>query len=159
MSLESLCPQKTKKNYQNFLEKGLKHHCIGMNIKKKSENNTQQNTTNEYRYFFELRFLGLGRLFVLVYSSEDNNSKRYKARRYYLAEGIIKNYNGDNCYDQLIDSDAKRHAEIRNLTTGQGEFYTTGCLLNYGYIINLYKLIAVDLSRQKELDADPKAIK
>ena len=59
-------------------------------------------------------------MFALVYSNEDNNSKSYKARRYY------QNNNGDSFYDQLIDSDAKLHAEIRNLTTGQGEVYTTG---------------------------------
>ena len=35
---------------------------------------------------------------------------------------------------------------------GQGEDYTTGCLLDYDYIKNHYRLIAVDLSRQKELD-------
>ena len=57
-----------------------------------------------------------------------------------------------------IDSDTKRYEEIRILTTGQGEDYTTGCLLDYDYIKNHYRLIAVDLSRQKELDADPKAI-
>ena len=57
-----------------------------------------------------------------------------------------------------IDSDTKRYEEIRKLTTGQGEDYTTGCLLDYDYIKNHYRLIAVDLSRQKELDADPKAI-
>ena len=47
---------------------------------------------------------------------------------------------------------------IRKLTTGQGGGYTTGCLLDYEYIKNHYKLIAVDLSIQKELDADPKPI-
>ena len=36
--------------------------------------------------------------------------------------------------------------------------FTTGWLLDYDYIKNHYRLIAVDLSRQKELDADPKAI-
>ena len=41
---------------------------------------------------------------------------------------------------------------------GQGEYYTTGCLLDYDYIKNHYKLITVDLSRQKELDTDPKVI-
>ena len=61
-------------------------------------------------------------------------------------------------YDQAIDSDIKWYKEIRKLTTGQGEDYTTGCLLDYDYIKNHYRLIAVDLSRQKELDADPKAI-
>ena len=44
------------------------------------------------------------------------------------------------------------------MTAGQGEDYTTGCLLVYDYIKNHYKLVAVDLLRQKELDADPNAI-
>ena len=85
-----------------------------------------------------------------------------KAKRYYLPKGIIDNYNviinGKNVYDQLVNSDIKRYEEIRKLTTGQGEDYTTGCLLDYDYIKNHYRLIAVDLSRPKELDADPKAI-
>ena len=75
---------------------------------------------------------------------------------------MIKNYNviinGKNVYDQPIDSDRKQYEEIRKLTTGQGEDYTTGCLLDYEYIKNHYRLIAGDLSRQKELDADPKTI-
>ena len=41
---------------------------------------------------------------------------------------------------------------------GPGEDYTTGCLLDYDYIKNHCTLIVVDLSRQKELDADPKVI-
>ena len=61
-------------------------------------------------------------------------------------------------FDQAIGSDIKRYKDIRKLTTGQGENYTTGCLLDYDYIENLYRLIAVDLRRQKELDVDPKAI-
>ena len=36
--------------------------------------------------------------------------------------------------------------------------YTTGCLLDYNYIKEHYKMIAIDLSQQQELDADPKAI-
>ena len=90
---------------------------------------------------------------MLVYSNSDNDVKRFKAQRYYLPKGIIKNYNviinGKNFYDQAIDSDIKREKEIRKLTTGQGEDYTTGCLLNYEYIKNHYRLITVDLSGQK----------
>ena len=62
-------------------------------------------------------------------------------------------------YDQGIDSDIKQYEEIRKLTTRQGENCTTGCLLDCDYINNHYKLIAVELSRQKELDADLKAVK
>ena len=41
---------------------------------------------------------------------------------------------------------------------GKGEDYTTGSLLDYNYFKEHYKFVAVDLSRQKELDADPRAI-
>ena len=66
--------------------------------------------------------------------------------------------NGKNFYDQATDSDIKRYEEIKKLTTRLGEDYATGCLLDYDYIKNYYRLIAVHLSRQKELDGDPKAI-
>ena len=41
---------------------------------------------------------------------------------------------------------------------GKGEDYTTGSLLDYNYFDEQYELVAVDLSKQKELDADPRAI-
>ena len=69
--------------------------------------------------------------------------------------------NGKNFYDQTIDSDIKKkktNQEITKLTTDQGEDYTTGCFSYYDYIKNHYRLIAVHLIRQKELDADPKPI-
>ena len=47
---------------------------------------------------------------------------------------------------------------MKKLTTGPGNDYTTGCLLDYEYIKNHCRLIAVELSRQKELDAHLKAI-
>ena len=75
---------------------------------------------------------------------------------------IIDNYNiiinGKNFYDHTIDSDTKQYKEIRKLTTGQGEDYTNVCLSDYNYIRNHYRLIVIDLSKLKELDADPKAV-
>ena len=59
--------------------------------------------------------------------------------------------------DQLTNSDIKRYEEIRKLPRGQREDYTAGCSLDYEKIKNDYKLIEVDLSSQKELNADPKA--
>ena len=83
-------------------------------------------------------FVGVNRLLVLAYSNEDATSKRFKAKRYYLPKGIIDNYNviinGKKFYEPPIDSDIKRYEEIRKLTIGQGEDYTTGCLLDYEYI-------------------------
>ena len=74
-----------------------------------------------------------------------------------LTKSIIKNYNviinGRKFYDQAIDSDIKQYKETRKVTTGQGEDFTAGCLLDYDYIKNNYRLIAADLSWQKQLDA------
>ena len=66
--------------------------------------------------------------------------------------------NGKHFHDQVFESAIKQYEKIRKLTTGQGEDYTTGWVLDYDYIKSHYRLIAVDLSRQKQLDADPKAI-
>ena len=44
------------------------------------------------------------------------------------------------------------------MSTWQGSDYTTGCLLDYAYFKDNCRLIAVDLSKQKALDVDPKAI-
>ena len=52
----------------------------------------------------------------------------------------------------------KQYGEVRKVSTGQGDDYTTGCLLDFAYFEKNYRLIAVDLSKQKALDADPRAI-
>ena len=52
----------------------------------------------------------------------------------------------------------KQYNEIRKTATGQRDDYTTGCLLDYQYFKVHCQLIAVDLSKQKELDADSRAI-
>ena len=66
--------------------------------------------------------------------------------------------NGKNFYGQAINSDIKRYEEIRKLARRQGEDCTPGWWLYYEYIKNHYRLIAADLSRQKESNIDPKAI-
>ena len=75
------------------------------------------------------------RYIVLVYSNQDDRVNRFKTQRYYLPKWIIKNYsiitNEKNFYHQAIDFDTKQHEKIRQLTTGQGEDYTSGCLLDY----------------------------
>ena len=52
----------------------------------------------------------------------------------------------------------KTYANIRKITIGQGDDYATGCLLDYIYFKKYYKMIAIDVSKQQALDADPKAI-
>ena len=91
----------------------------------------------------------------MIYPNQAGSVNRFNGKKYYLPKSIIRNYNiianRKNFYDHLIDSDIKRFEEIRKLMKGEGEDYTTGCLFDYEYIKDVYKLIAVDLSKQKEL--------
>ena len=66
--------------------------------------------------------------------------------------------NGENFFDQPIKDNKVTYENIRNIATRQGDDCTTGCLLDYPYFKDSYKMIAVDLSKQQALDADPKAI-
>ena len=65
---------------------------------------------------------------------------------------------GRNFYDQPISDQIKKYDEIRKIGIGKRDDYTTGCLLDDQYFKDHYQLLAVDLSKQKELDADPRAI-
>ena len=74
----------------------------------------------------------------------------------------IKDYNviidGRSFFDQSIKNGLKTYDKLRKIATGQGDYYITGCLLDYPYFKNYYKLIAIALSKQKKLYADPKVI-
>ena len=63
-----------------------------------------------------------------------------------------------NFFDQPVNNMFKTYENIRKIAIGQGDDYTIGCLLDYTYFKNYYKMIAIDLSRQQALDADPRAI-
>ena len=65
---------------------------------------------------------------------------------------------GENFFDQPIKNNKVTYDNIRKIAISQGDDNTTGCLLDYPYLANTYKMIAVDLSRQQALNADPRAI-
>ena len=65
---------------------------------------------------------------------------------------------GKNIFDQTVASDIRTYDNIQKLSTGQGNDYTTGCLLDYNYFNKHHKILAIDLSKQQALEADPKAI-
>ena len=64
-----------------------------------------------------------------------------------------------NFFDQPVRNDLIADDNIRKIATGQGDNYTTGCLLDYNYFKKYYKMIAIYLSKQQGLDSDLKAIK
>ena len=82
--------------------------------------------------------------------------------KYFLPKVTTEKYNveidGRNFYDKAIIDSIKQYDEVRKISAGQGDDYTTGCLLDIADFEKNYRLIAVDLSKQKALDADPKAI-
>ena len=87
---------------------------------------------------------------------------RTSAKGYYLPNVEIKDYNiminGENVFDQPIKNDKVTYENIRKIAAGQGDDCTTGCLLDYSYFKDSYKMIAVDLNKQQALDTDPRAI-
>ena len=62
-------------------------------------------------------------------------------------------------FHQPVKTDLRTYDNIRKIVTGHGGDYTTWCLLDYPHFKKYCKLIAIDLSKQQKLDADPKAIK
>ena len=110
-------------------------------------------------HLVEPSFQGINRLFVLAF---ENDNDKTSDEKYYLPTVEIKDYNivinGENFFDQPIKNNKITYDNIRKIATGQGDDYTTGCLLDYPYCANTYKMIAVDLSKQQALDADPRAI-
>ena len=103
-------------------------------------------------------------MFVLAYNNKEGDNKVSidYFKKYSLQRVNIENYNieidGKNFYDQSINDSIKQYDKIRKISTEQGDDYTTGCLLDFAYFERKYKLIAADLSQQKALDADSRAI-
>ena len=109
-------------------------------------------------HLVEPSFQGVNRLFVLAF---ENDEQRAVHSGYYLSNVEIKDYdvmiNPENFFDQPIKNNKVTYKNIRKIATGQGNDYTTGCLLDYLYFKGNYKLITGDLSKQQPLDSDPRA--
>ena len=110
-------------------------------------------------HLVEPSFQGVNRLYILAF---ENDTQRTSPKGYYLPNVKIKDYNiiinGENIFDQPVKNNKVTYENIRKICTGSGDDYTTGSLLDYRYCKDSYKMIAVDLSKQKALDADPRPI-
>ena len=103
-------------------------------------------------------------MFVFAYDNTTGNNQVSvdSFKTYFLPRVKIENYNIEidrkNFYDQSINGSTKQYDEVRKVLTRQSDDYTTGCLADFVYFEKNYRLIAADLSKQKALDADPRAI-
>ena len=122
--------------------------------------NKTYNRNNCIRELLDASYQGVKRLFLLAYDNTNANRVTIDShRRYFLLRIKIVNYNieidGRNFYDQPINDSIKQYDEVRKMSRGQGDDYTTGCLLDFAYFEKNYRIIAANLSKQKALDADP----
>ena len=108
--------------YWNKYQAILKDHAENENIKERLDSS----------------FKGVNKLFVLAYAHSDNVTNENSYRRYFLRRLKIKNYiieiDGRNFYDQPMNDLIKQYDEVREISTGQGDDYTTGCLLDFAYL-------------------------
>ena len=126
----------------------------------KYESNIKTFAQNKYlNHLINPSFQGVNKLFVLSFENENDRTSQ---STYYLPKVEIKDCNvmidGKNLFDQPINSMIKTYEIIRKIATGQGDVYTTGCLLDYSYFKGHYKMIAIDLSKKQALHTDPRAI-
>ena len=95
-------------------------------------------------------------------NTNGNNKIEMNSHRKYVLPTInLTKFNvlidGRNFYDQPISDKIRKYDELRKITTGKGDDYTTRCLMDYNYFEDHCLLIACNLSLQKELDADPRS--
>ena len=155
----------SKEDNKDFIEqqnKGFQRSIYWNEYKTKGQDKGAN--ANEVKYInLDPYFQGVNRFFVMAYIRADNNQPTKDGQRKYCLPRInLEKYNviidGRNFYDNPIESDIEKYRELKKVMIGKGEDYTTGTLLDFNYFLKHYKLVAIDLSKQKELDADPRAI-
>ena len=154
----------SKEGNKDFIEqqnKGFQRSIYWNEYKAKEIN--EDGDANVFKYInLDPSFESVNRLFVMAYNRANGQPTRNGRRKYYLPRTDLEKYNviidGRNFYDNPIESDIEKYRELKKVMIGKGEDYTTGSLLDFNYFDKHYQLVAVDLSTQNELDADPRAI-
>ena len=140
-------------NVKLLLGEGFKRPVYWDKYKVIDDKRVEIAANNDEKYIGELldsSYQGVKRLFVLAYNNKEGDNKVSidSFKKYFLQRIKIENYNieidGKNFYDQLINDSIKQYDEMRKISTGQGDDYTTGCLLDFAYFEKNCRLIATD---------------
>ena len=143
------------KDFNEQQNKGFQRSIYWNEYKTKEQDENAD--ANNHKYInLDPSFQGVNRVFVMAYRRADNNQPtKNEQRKYYLPRIDLKEYNviidGRNFYNNPIESNIEKYKELKKV-------YTTGSLLDFNYFDKNYRLVAVDFSKQKELDAGPRAI-
>ena len=153
----------SKEDNKDFIEqqnKGFQRSIYWNEYKTKEINENAD--ANVFKYInLNPSFQGVNRLFVMAHNRASRQPTRNGQQKYYLPRIDLEKYviiDGRNFYDNPVESDIEKYRELKKVMIGKGEDYTAGSMLDFNYFDKHYKLVAVDLSKQKELDADPRAI-
>ena len=153
----------SKEDNKDFIEqqnKGFQRSIYWNEYKAKEINEDADANASKY-INLDPSFQGVT-LFVMAYNRAYGQPTRNGQQKYYLPRIDLEKYNvivdGRNFYDNPVESDIEKYREVKKVMIGKGEDNTTGSLFDFNYFDKHYKLVAVDLSKQKELDADPRAI-
>ena len=145
----------SKEDNKDFIEQQNKsfQRPIYWNKYKAKEINENADA-NVFKYInLDPSFQGVNRLFVMAYNRANGQSTRNGQQKYNLPRIDLEKYNviidGRNFYDNPIESDIEKYRELKKVMIGKGEDYTTGSSLDFNYFDKHYKLVAVDLSKQK----------
>ena len=133
----------SKEDNKDFIEqqnKGFQRSIYWNEYKTKGQDKDAD--ANNFKYIsLDPSFQGVNRLFVMAYNRANGQPTRNGQRKYYLPRIDLEKYNviidGRNFYDDPVESDIEKYRELKKVMIGKGEDY---------------------LSKQKELDADPRAI-
>ena len=111
----------------------------------------KQTKAKNLNYLIDPTFIKANQLFVLSFENEDGKKSFSK---YYTRKIVIKDFNVlidvNSFFEVPVENKDETYENIIEMSKTNG--YTTGNLLNYEYFLKHYKLIAIDLSRQIELE-------
>ena len=111
---------------------------------------TTEAVNNSLSILIDPTFTNVNRLFVLAYQNADD---RQSFSQFYLPKVLVKDFNviTDKLafFDLPIKTEEEAYEKIIDIC--RNNEYTTRNLLDYDYFKKHYKLIAIDLSKQKVL--------
>ena len=154
---------KNTKKTSTLLEEGFKRSLAWNEYKSKIqrvETGDGNENLNQLRIFLDSSFQGVNKLIVAAYNVGNTGVPKNDHKKYYQPTVEVKQYNilidDGNFYDQNVNDSITRYNKLLKLTSGKGEDYTTGCLLDYYYYLKSFNIVAIDLSKQSILDSDPR---
>ena len=120
---------------------------------------TIQSPNNNLNYLTGPTFTNVNRLFILSFPRNNNTDSRYSYSNYYGPKVKISDFNvlsdGKSFFDLPVKNEEEAYEKIIEMSNNND--YTTGNLLDFAYLKKIYRLIAIDLSKQTRLN-DPQQI-